>query len=104
MGKSGICRYLFTLYINLGVRVRLIQDLFIGFTRDLIRDFGNCPLNTGCSLNAGPLNTGCSLDAGPLNTGLTTHVFFVHSGIFNCSFVSFEICIGNRIGPRKIKA
>ena len=31
------------------------------FTRDSIRDFGNCPLNTGCPLETGPLNKGLTV-------------------------------------------
>ena len=45
--------------LNRGVRI--ISDLFIGFTWDSIQDFGNCPLNTGWLLNTEPLSGGVRL-------------------------------------------
>ena len=38
--------------------VRLIKVTFVWLIWDSIRNFANCPLNTGCPFNGGPLNRG----------------------------------------------
>ena len=82
-------------YIKLGVCVRLIEDLFIGFTRDSTRDFGNCPLNTGplhrCSTVGHFLHNFLFLPKPGDNTRFW-RIFKVYYMTFNLSNFSFNLC------------
>ena len=55
----GLYRYKCPRPLNRGVRI--LKVTFVWLIWDSIRDFGNCPLNTGCPLKGVPLNRGLTV-------------------------------------------